>query len=81
MTKQSSSIIARATSPEIRVWQPEIVDCTLEVKGEYIHLDHAYELFSALSRKQIVLHDPSLKMGIFGINGSPDRKNTAQPHR
>ncbi len=80
MTKQSSSIIARTTSPEIRVWQPEIVDCTLEVKGECIHLDHAYELFSALCRKQIALHDPSLKIGIFGINGSPDRKNKAILH-
>ncbi len=42
---------------------------------QHIHLDHSYELFSALSRKQIVLHDPSLKVGIFGINGIPDRKN------
>jgi CRISPR-associated protein Cas6 len=52
----------------------------LAVKGDRIHLDHSYELFSALSRKQIVLHDPSLKIGIFGINGSPDRKNKTILH-
>jgi CRISPR-associated protein Cas6 len=80
MTKHSSSIIDRTTSLEIRVWQPEVVECSLEVKGECIHLDHSYELFSALCRKQIALHEPILKIGIFGINGSPDRKNKAILH-
>ena len=76
MSKQSGHLLDR----EIIPWQPEVVDCTLAVKGERIHLDHSYELFSALSRKQIVLHDPSLKIGIFGVNGSPDRKNKAILH-
>ncbi len=65
---------------ELVLWQPEVVDCKLAVAGEHIHLDHSYELFSALSRKQIVLHDPSLKVGIFGINGIPDRKNKTILH-
>ena len=55
---------------EVIVWQPEVVECAIEVKGDLIHIDHAYELFSALSRKQTALHDPSLKIGIFGINRS-----------
>lgn len=80
MSKQLLTSSDRTTSPEIRIWQPEVVDCTLEVKGECIHLDHSYELFSALSRKQMVLHDSSLKVGIFGINGSPDRKNKTILH-
>lgn len=57
-----------------------VIDCTLAVEGDRIHLEHSYALFSALSRKQIVLHDPSLKVGIFGINGSPDRQNKAILH-
>lgn len=80
MSKQLLTSSDRITSPEIVVWQPEVVECSLEVKGDCIHLDHSYELFSALSRKQIVLHDPSLKIGIFGINGSPDRKNRTILH-
>jgi CRISPR-associated protein Cas6 len=76
MSKQSGYLLDR----EIIPWQPEVVDCTLAVKGDLIHLDHSYELFSALSRKQIVLHDPSLKIGIFGINGSPDRKKKTILH-
>jgi CRISPR-associated protein Cas6 len=80
MTKQSSFILDRAMVAEIRVWQPEVVECMLGVKGDLLHIDHAYELFSALSRKQTVLHDPSLKIGIFGINGSLDRKNKTILH-
>ena len=76
MSKQSGHLLDREVIP----WQPEVVDCTLAVNGDRIHLDHSYELFSALSRKQIVLHDPSLKIGIFGINGSPDRKNKTILH-
>jgi CRISPR-associated protein Cas6 len=76
MSKKSGHLLDR----EIIPWQPEVVDCTLAVKGDRIHLDHSYELFSALSRKQIVLHDPSLKVGIFGINGSPDRKHKTILH-
>ncbi len=75
MSKQPDRLLDR----EIVPWQPEVVDCKLAA-GEHIHLDHSYELFSALSRQQIVLHDPSLKVGIFGINGSPDRKNKTILH-
>jgi CRISPR-associated protein Cas6 len=80
MTKQSSFNLDRTIVAETRVWQPEIVDCKLDVKGDLLHIDHAYELFSALSRKQTILHDPSLKIGIFGINGSLDRKNKTILH-
>lgn len=65
---------------EIKLWQPEVIECSIEVFGDCIHVDHAYELFAALSRKQVILHDPSLKIGIFGINGIPDRQNKTILH-
>jgi CRISPR-associated protein Cas6 len=80
MSNQLRSILDRTISSEISIWQPDVVECTLDIKGEYLHIDHAYELFSALCRKQIALHDSSLKIGIFGINGSPDRRNKTILH-
>jgi CRISPR-associated protein Cas6 len=63
---------------KVVVWQPEVVDCSLQVKGNYLYLDHNYELFSALCRQYIRLHDQSVKIGIAGINGIPNRR---QPTR
>ena len=75
MSQQSDHLLDRIEASHLTIWQPEVVECTLGVQGDFIHLDHAYELFSALSRKYVDLHDPSLKVGIFGINGIPDKHN------
>ena len=75
MSKQSGHLLDRIEAPNLTIWQPEVVECTLGVQGDFIHLDHAYELFSALSRKYVALHDPNLKVGMFGINGIPDKRN------
>jgi CRISPR-associated protein Cas6 len=80
MSKPKNYILDREVDMELQLWQPEVVECSINVAGECIHIDHAYELFAAISSKQVILHDPNLKIGIFGINGIPDRQNRAILH-